>query len=86
MRKEVIEQNGQGDAVELDNENDRYDQHLKAPAISPVKKGAKLANQTSEFADWHGMERLSSAVFRFGGGGGGVTVGCSAKVSKTVHN
>ena len=63
LRKEVIEQNRQGDAVELDNENDKYDQHLKAPAISSVKEVAKLANRMSEFADWHGMERLSSAVF-----------------------
>ncbi|KAJ7389803.1 hypothetical protein OS493_029230, partial [Desmophyllum pertusum] len=62
--KEVIEQHRQGDAVELDEENDEYDQPLKAPAISSVKEAAKLANQLSEFADWHGMEGLSSAVFR----------------------
>ena len=64
LRKEVIEQNKQGDAVELDNENDKYDQHLKAPARSSVKEVSTLANRVSEFADW-----LSSAVFRLGGGG-----------------
>ena len=42
--KEVIEQHRQGDAVELDDENDEYDQPLKAPAISSVKEAAKLAN------------------------------------------
>ena len=80
MRKEVIEQNRQGDAVELDNENDRYDQHLKAPAINSVKEPEKLANQISEFANWH--EKTVVCILPSTGG----TVGCSTKVSKTVHN
>ena len=82
LRKEVIEQNRQGDAVELDNENDKYDQHLRAPAISSVKEVAKLANRMSEFADWHGMERLSSAVFRLWGGGGGGLLDAQLKSAK----